>query len=145
MKKLLWIACVPLLVLGACNQKAKMPHEVYEAFSAGVRNGSSYEQQKIYFSQKKQQEAENSLQRYAEAGGKSREEMLAIMMDLQQRIEKCSALTRKEEKIEDARAILIYTRTDTCGTKSDFSQETVTMVQENDSWKIDDVIVSGAQ
>ena len=138
--KLLSLTLV-ILFLGGCSAE-KSPSQVYNEYNSKVINGIGYDEDKAYYSKRKQEEVESQLPQYMEQMNKSRDEVIELYLSFSREVAKCKEITLVKEVIEGDTALLEYSQKDICGNESPSPEkQDVRMVKEG-GWKIDDVEIS---
>ena len=127
-------ALIGVSLIAGCNS-SQTPHETYTEYNNKVISGISYEEDKAYHSIDKQLEVESMFPRYMTQMKKSREEVIALYLDVTQRVAQCKEVSLVSETIEDNKASLEYQLRDTCSDAVPLQKQLVRMVNE-DGWKI---------
>lgn len=142
MKNTNWLlTSVSLFVLSACAPD-KSPSEIYEQYNSQVVQGISFDDDKVYYTKRKQQEVESKFPQYMESMKKSRKEVIQAYLEFSQELAKCKKIELAKEIIDGNAATLEYLQTDICGNESNSEEkQTVEMIYES-GWKIDDVVIS---
>ncbi len=124
-------------LIGCSSEKS--PSQVYDEYNMKVINGLSFEEDKAYYSKRKQEEVESKFPQYMKQMGKSHTEVIEVYLNVSREVARCKEITLVSEVIDANIAILEYSQKDICGNESS-SQENqkIKMVNEN-GWKIDDI------
>ncbi len=118
------------------------PRDVYEKYNSKVKAGISFEEEKSYFTQRKQDEVVSKIPRYMKQLNKSRSEVIEFYLDITMNTAKCKAITLTNESIDGDTANLEYSQKDICGNRSSSPQkQKIKMIKEN-GWKIDKIAIS---
>lgn len=118
------------------------PRDVYEKYNSKVKAGISFEEEKSYFTQRKQDEVVSKIPRYMKQLNKSRSEVIEFYLDITMNTAKCKAITLTNESIDGDTANLEYSQKDICGNRSSSPQkQKIKMIKEN-GWKIDKIVIS---
>ena len=136
-----YLFSLSLLVLSACTPD-KPPSQIYEEYNSKVIQGIGFDDEKAYFTKRKQEEVESKMPQYMKSMNKTRAEVIKVYLDFSRGLAKCKEITIVKEEITGNTATLEYSQKDICGNES-ASQEkqSIRMINEN-GWKIDDVVVS---
>lgn len=130
--------CLVLSAGVAAPVMAGEAQEAYEAYSAKVLSGMTYEEDIQHYSDRKVKEVDAQFTKYTPDKGMTLDDMKELYLKSSQDIEKCYDSTLVSEEITDeAHVLLVYTMKNTCSSGDDASKE-IRMVKENDAWKIDD-------
>jgi hypothetical protein len=138
-KSLLLALLVPLLF--GCSAE-KSPSQVYIEYNSKVIAGISYDDEKMYFSKRKQQEVESEIPQYMEQMNKSREEVIDFYLEFSKAFAKCKEISLVSEVIEKNIASLEFSQNDICGNESTSTEKQVVKMVKESGWKIDDVVIS---
>ena len=130
-----------LLVLAACTPD-KLPSQIYEEYNSKVIQGIDFDDEKAYFTKRKQEEVEAKMPQYMESMNKTRVEVIKVYLDFSRGLAKCKEIALVKEEITGNTATLEYSQKDICGNESTSQEkQSIRMINEN-GWKIDDVVVS---
>jgi hypothetical protein len=130
-----------LLVLSGCSPD-KLPSQVYEEYNSMVIRGIDFEDEKAYFTKRKQEEVESKMPQYMKSMNKNRVEVIKVYLDFSRELAKCKEISLVKEEITGNTATLEYLQKDICGNAStSLEKQSIQMINEN-GWKIDDVVVS---
>ena len=130
-----------LLVLSACTPD-KPPSQIYEEYNSRVIQGIDFDDEKAYFTKRKQEEVEAKMPQYMESMNKTRVEVIKVYLDFSRGLAKCKEIDLVKEEITGNTATLEYSQKDICGNESTSQEkQSIRMINEN-GWKIDDVVVS---
>lgn len=152
MKNRTWAATAAAAVLlGLCACKeAQSPTAFYEAYYARSAAGfASLDEDAAYHSKRKRAEVEAKLPAMAQGMGKTREEVVALYLDLAKATAHCKKIELAEQQVSDTAAQLTYHQMDVCGNASTTAPsapsapqtQRVRLVNE-DGWKIDHVEIA---
>lgn len=123
--------------VAACGAP-ESPTDVYEAYNAKVVSGLDFNQEKEFFSTKKNAEIEQKIVQYMGQMNKGREEVIAFYMDFSRSVAKCKEIKLLDERTEGNSTFLLYEQKDVCGNSGDNERQSIYMVNEG-GWKIDSV------
>lgn len=123
--------------VAACGAP-ESPTDVYEAYNAKVVSGLDFNQEKEFFSTKKNAEIEQKIVQYMGQMNKGREEVIAFYMDFSRSVAKCKEIKLLDDRTEGNSAFLLYEQKDVCGNSGDNERQSIYMVNEG-GWKIDSV------
>lgn len=131
-----------LLLTAACS--GPTPDEVYQDYNAKLIEGLSFDAEKTWYSERKQQEVEEQVPVYMEQMGRDREGVIELYETFSQEQARCHAIELVEERVEGETAYLEYNQTDTCGEEPRAAgKQKIRMVTNADGdWKIDHVEVA---
>ena len=130
-----------LLALSACTPD-KSPSQIYEEYNSKVIQGIEFNDDKAYFTKRKQEEVEAKMPQYIESMNKTRAEVTKVYLELSRGLAKCKEIALVTEEITGNTALLEYSQKDICGNESTSQEkQSIRMLNEN-GWKIDDVVVS---
>jgi len=118
------------------------PSQVYDEYNSKVIDGIKFNDDKAYYSKRKQAEVESKFPEYMKNMDKSREEVIESYLDFWRELAKCKELELVSEVIDGDGAILKYSQTDICGNATDREEEQLIRMINEDGWKIDDVVIS---
>ena len=136
-----YLLSLSLLILSACTAD-KPPSQIYEEYNAKVIQGIDFDDEKTYFTKRKQEEVEAKMPQYMESMNKTRAEVIKIYLDFSRGLAKCKEIALVKEDITGNTATLEYSQKDICGNESTSQEkQSIRMINEN-GWKIDDVVVS---
>lgn len=138
--KVFTLALVALSLTGCSAQK--LPNQVYSEYNSKVINGISYDEDKSYYTKRKQQEIESKFPRYMKQMNKSRNEVIEFYLNFSRDVAKCKEITLSSEVIKGDTAILEYSQKDVCGNDSASSEKQIVRMKNEDGWKIDEVEIS---
>jgi hypothetical protein len=130
-----------LFLLLACSPE-KSPGQIYEEYNSRVIQGINYDDDKAYYTKRKQAEVESKIPQYMETMNKSRDEVIQVYLELSREVAKCKEIQLVKEVIDRDTAMLEYSQKDICGNES-MSQEkqSIRMINEG-GWKIDEIEIS---
>ena len=136
-----FLLSLSLLVLFACTPD-KSPSQIYEEYNSKVIQGIGFDDDKAYFTKRKQEEVEAKMPQYMESMNKTRVEVIKVYLDFSRGLAKCKEIILIKEEITGNTATLEYSQKDICGNESTSQEkQSIRMINEN-GWKIDDVVVS---
>jgi len=138
--KLLWLTLGGLSLIGCSAEKS--PSQVYEEYNSKVVAGISYDEDKAYYTKRKQQEVESKVLQYVKQMNKSRGEVVEVYLNFSREVAKCKEIMLVTETIEGNNALLEYSQKDICGNESASSEKQVVRMESENGWKIDDVEIS---
>lgn len=148
MNRTLAAASAAALLLGLCACKeAKSPAAFYEEYYAKSAAGfASLDEDAAYHSKRKRAEVEAKLPAMMQSMGKTREEVVALYLDLAKATAHCKKIELAEQQVSDTTAQLTYRQTDVCGNASTTppsapQSQRVRLVNEG-GWKIDHVEIA---
>ena len=130
-----------LLVLSACTPD-KLPSQIYEEYNSRVIQGIDFDDEKAYFTKRKQEEVESKMPQYMESMNKTREEVIKVYLDFSRGLAKCKEIALIKEEITGNTATLEYSQKDICGNESTSQEKQLILMINENGWKIDDVVVS---
>lgn len=128
-------------LLFSCSVE-KSPSQVYIEYNSRVIAGISFDDEKVYFSKRKQQEVESKMPQYMKQMNKSRDEVIAVYLEFSKGLAKCKEISLVSEVIETEKASLEFSQKDTCGNESTSTEKQVVKMVKEGGWKIDDVVIS---
>ncbi len=127
-----------LTSLLGCSLEMK-PGQVYQEYNSKVIDGMTFEEEKKYYSKRKQAEIEAKFPTYMKQMNKSRKEVIDFYLDFTSKHAKCKKLQLMTEIIKGDTAELVFLQTDICGNNSNTEEkQIINMVYEN-GWKIDEI------
>jgi len=130
-----------LLLLSACSSE-KSPSQVYEEYNSRVIQGINYDDDKAYYTKRKQKEVESKMPQYMETMNKSREAVIKVYLKFSREVAKCKDIVLVKEIGDGNTAMLEYSQKDICGNESTSQEkQTIRMINEG-GWKIDDIEIS---
>lgn len=129
------------LSLTACSAD-KSPNHIYEEYNAKVIAGISYEEDKAYYTKRKQQEVESKFPQYMSQMNKSRDDVIEFYLKLSRELTKCKEVTLDKEVIEGDTALLEYSQKDVCGNEPATTGKQKVRLKNEGGWKIDEVEIS---
>ncbi len=136
-----YLFSLSLVVLTACTPD-KPPSQIYEEYNAKVIQGIDFDDEKTYFTKRKQEEVEAKMPQYMASMNKTREEVIKVYLAFSRGLAKCKEIALLKEEITGNTATLEYAQKDICGNESTSQEkQSIRMINE-DGWKIDDVVVS---
>ncbi len=138
--KLMLFAIVTSVLTGCLPHKS--PNQVYIEYNSKVIGGIDYDEEKAYYSKRKQQEVELKVPQYMEQMKKSREEVIEFYVNFSRAVAKCKELTLVSEVINGNTSILEYSQKDICGNESTSKEKQVIYMVEENGWKLDRVEIS---
>ena len=130
------------LILGFGCSAEKSPGQVYIEYNSKVIAGISFDDEKNYFSKRKQEEVESKMPQYMKQMNKSRDEVIAVYLELSKSVAECKEISLVSEVIETDTASLEFSQKDICGNESTSTERQVVKMVQEDGWKIDDVVIS---
>ena len=128
-------------LLFSCSVE-KSPSQVYIEYNSRVIAGLSFDDEKVYFSKRKQQEVESKMPQYMQQMTKSRNEVIAVYLEFSKSLAKCKEISLVSEVIETKKASLEFSQKDICGNESTSTEKQVVKMVKEGGWKIDDVVIS---
>lgn len=128
-------------LLFSCSVE-KSPSQIYLEYNSRVITGISFDDEKAYFSKRKQQEVELKMPQYIKQMNKPRDEVIAIYLEFSKGLAKCKEIFLVSEVIETEKASLEFSQKDICGNESTSTENQVVKMVKEGSWKIDDVVIS---
>ena len=128
-------------LLFSCSVE-KSPSQVYIEYNSRVIAGLSFDDEKVYFSKRKQQEVESKMPQYMKQMTKSRNEVIAVYLEFSKSLAKCKEISLVSEVIETKKASLEFSQKDICGNESTSTEKQVVKMVKEGGWKIDDVVIS---
>lgn len=141
MMKSIFLLPISVLVLIGCTTP-KSPSEVYDEYNAKVQQGISYQEDKAYYTQRKQADVESKFPQYMQQMKQSRDEVIASYLSFSKAAAKCKALTLVSQVIDGDTAVLEYAQKDLCGNASEANEkQRISMINEG-GWKIDELQIS---
>jgi hypothetical protein len=139
--KLLSLSLI-LFLLPACSSEEQSPSLVYEEYNSKVIQGINYDDDKAYYTKRKQAEVESKVPQYMETMNKSRDEVVRIYLDFSREVAKCKEIQLVKEVIDRNTAMLEYSQKDICGNESTSQEkQSLRMINEG-GWKIDEIEIS---
>ncbi len=136
------LVSVSLSILPLASIADIAPHKIYEEYNSKVVSGISFEEDKSYYTKRKQDEVDSKIPRYIERLKKPRDEVIAFYLDISMRIAKCKEIILLNETIDGDTATLEYSQKDICGNEpTNQGKQRIKMTKEN-GWKIDDIVIS---
>ncbi|MBV1909791.1 MAG: hypothetical protein KUG78_10755 [Kangiellaceae bacterium] len=128
-------------LLFSCSVE-KSPSQVYIEYNSRVIAGLSFDDEKVYFSKRKQQKVESKMPQYMKQMTKSRNEVIAVYLEFSKSLAKCKEISLVSEVIETKKASLEFSQKDICGNESTSTEKQVVKMVKEGGWKIDDVVIS---
>jgi hypothetical protein len=138
-KSLILFIGIPLLA--GCSTE-KSPSQIYDEYNSKVISGISYDEDKSYYSKRKQAEVESKFPQYMEQMNKSRDEVIEFYLDFSRQAAKCKEITLTKELIDGNTALLQYSQKDICGNESTSEEKQIIRMIKEGGWKIDEIEVS---
>ena len=138
--KPLLLSVILVLLIGCSSEKT--PGQVYDEYNSKVINGISFNDDKAYYSKRKQAEVESKFPGYMERMDKSREEVIEVYLNFSRELAKCKELKLESEDIYGEKAFLKYSQKDICGNATDREERQLIRMIKEGGWKIDDVEIS---
>jgi hypothetical protein len=130
-----------LFLLLACSAE-KSPGQIYEEYNSRVIQGINYEDDKAYYTKRKQEEVESKIPQYMETMKKSRDEVVKVYLEFSRELAKCKEIILVKEVVDRNTAVLEYSQKDICGNESTSQEkQSIRMINEG-GWKIDDIEIS---
>ncbi len=138
----IWISLVAAstLLIGCAAEQT--PSQVYDEYNARVIGGMPFEDEKAYYTKRKQDEVESRFPEYMKKMEKTREEVIAFYLEFSREHAKCKELRLVREAIDDGMAELEYAQTDICGNKPTTQEKQLIRMVNEGGWKIDDIEIS---
>lgn len=135
------IALVVILamLLSGCDSEPVSPEEVYRAYIARSAEGMSFDEELDFWSEEKLAQLKEKLESLMERSGKTREEAIALYMDISKRTAECTALELLSKEVGQSTANIVFAATDTCGEATD-ARHNIRLVLEQE-WKLEEVEV----
>jgi len=130
-----------LSLLFSCSAE-KSPNQVYIEYNSKVIAGISFDDEKGYFSRRKQQEVESKMPQYIKQMNKSRDEVIAVYLEFSKGLAKCKEILLVSEVIQTDKALLEFSQKDICGNESTSKEKQVVKMVKEGGWKIDDIVIS---
>ncbi|MBB1440187.1 hypothetical protein H5202_16195 [Shewanella sp. SG41-4] len=127
-------------LIGCSSEES--PSQVYEEYNIKVLNSISYEDDKAYYSKRKQEETESKFPQYLKQMGKSRDEVIEFYLNVSSEVARCKKITLASEVIDANTATLEYSQKDICGNQSSAEEKQIIKMINEGGWKIDDVEIS---
>ena len=134
------LSLIVSLLIGCSAEKS--PSQVYNEYNSKVINGISYDDDKAYYSKRKQEEVESKFPQYMKQMDKSRDEVIEFYLKFSMELAKCKKITLVNEVIEADTAFLEYSQKDICGNESTSQEKQMIRMLKQDGWKIDDIEIS---
>ena len=141
--KILKLLSLPLILflLLACSSE-KSPGQVYEEYNSRVIRGINYDDDKAYYTKRKQEEVESKVPQYMETMNKTRDEVVKIYLEFSRELAKCKEIILVKETVDRNTAVLEYSQKDICGNESTSPEkQSIRMINEG-GWKIDEIEIS---
>lgn len=104
--------------------------------------GISFDDDKAYFTKRKQEEVDAKMPLYMESMNKTRAEAIEVYLDFSRGLAKCKEITLVKEEVIGNTATLEYSQKDICGNESATQEKQSIRMLNESGWKIDDVVVS---
>jgi hypothetical protein len=131
-----------ILFLLSAFSAEKTPGQVYEEYNSRVIQGISFDDDKAYYTERKQEEVESKMPQYMETMKKSRDEVVKIYLEFSRELAKCKEIALVKEVVDRNTAVLEYSQKDICGNESTSQEkQSIRMINEG-GWKIDDIEIS---
>ena len=134
------LSVILILLIGCSSEKS--PSQVYNEYNSKVIEGISFDNDKAYYSKRKQDEVESKFPQYMKKMEKSREEVIEFYLSFSREVAKCKELILVKEVMNGDLAILEYSQKDICGNESTTQGKQMIRMVNEDGWKIDDVEIS---
>jgi hypothetical protein len=138
--KLLSLSLILFLLL-ACSAE-KSPGQIYEEYNSRVIQGINYEDDKAYYTKRKQEEVESKIPQYMETMKKSRDEVVKVYLEFSRELAKCKEIILVKEAVDRNTAVLEYSQKDICGNESTSQEKQFIRMINEGGWKIDDIEIS---
>ena len=138
-KLILWLILV--LLLSGCSPE-KSPSQVYDEYNTKVIVGINYDEDKTYYTKRKQEEVESKIPQYMAQMKKSRDDVIKFYLKFSREVARCKEITLVHEDIKGDTALLEYSQKDVCGNKSTSQEKQVIKMKKENGWKIDDIEIS---
>ncbi|PCJ36248.1 MAG: hypothetical protein COA75_08450 [Cellvibrionales bacterium] len=133
-------ALLTFLLFGCSVEQS--PSQVYVEYNSRVMAGMSFDDEKLYFSKKKQQEVESKMPQYMKQMNKSRDEVITVYLEFTKGLARCKEISLLSETIATETASLEFSQRDVCGNESTSTEKQVVKMVKEGGWKIDDVVIS---
>ena len=134
------LSVILILLIGCSSEKS--PSQVYNEYNSKVIEGISFDDDKAYYSKRKQDEVESKFPQYMKKMEKSREEVIEFYLSFSREVAKCKELILVKEVMNGDLAILEYSQKDICGNESVSQEKQLIRMVNEDGWKIDDIEIS---
>ena len=138
--KPLSLSVILVLLIGCSSEKT--PSQVYDEYNSKVINRININDDKAYYSKRKQDEVESKFPEYMKKMDKSREEVIEFYLNFSRELAKCKELKLVSEVIIGEGAILKYSQKDICGNATDTEERQLIRMINEGGWKIDDIEIS---
>ena len=138
----LWILLLAALILLSGCTAERTPSQIYEEYNARVIGGIIFDDEKAYYTKRKQDEVESKFPHYMKKMEKSREEVIEFYSKFSQEHAKCKELSLVREAINKSIAELEYSQKDICGNKATTPEKQLVRMINEDGWKIDEIEIS---
>ena len=138
--KPLSLSVILVLLIGCSSEKT--PGQVYDEYNSKVINGINFNDDKAYYSKRKQAEVESKFPEYMESMDKSREEVIEVYLNFSRELAKCKELKLVSEDIYGEKSFLKYSQKDICGNATDREEKQLIRMINEGGWKIDDIEIS---
>ena len=133
--------CGIFVLLLACSPE-KSPGQIYEEYNSRVIQGINFDDDKAYYTKRKQVEVESKIPQYMETMEKSRDEVIRVYLEFSRELAKCKEIILVKEVVDHNTAVLEYSQEDICGNESTSQEkQSIRMINEG-GWKIDDIEIS---
>ena len=133
--------CGIFVLLLACSPE-KSPGQIYEEYNSRVIQGINFDDDKAYYTKRKQVEVESKIPQYMETMEKSRDEVIRVYLEFSRELAKCKEIVLVKEVVDHNTAVLEYSQEDICGNESTSQEkQSIRMINEG-GWKIDDIEIS---
>lgn len=127
-----------VIFISACGETTN-PAQVYEEYNEKVKQGLSFELEKLYFTKKKNKEVDEQIEVYMKSMNKTEKEVIEFYSKFSKSVAKCSEIKLLNQNITKEFTELIYELEDLCNENSNGKGLLkVRMVEEN-GWKIDEI------
>jgi len=138
--KPLSLSVILVLLIGCSSEKT--PGQVYDEYNSKVINGINFNDDKAYYSKRKQDEVESKFPEYMKKMDKSREEVIEFYLNFSRELAKCKELKLVSEVINGEEAVLKYSQKDICGNAINAEERQLIRMINEGGWKIDDIEIS---
>lgn len=128
--------CITLLLVGCAEPES--PSEFYERYNQKVIDGLSFAEDAAHFSARKRAQVEARLA----AAEQGREQLIAAYLQFSREVARCKTLHLQSQQLQEQRAELLYTQTDSCGNAAAEPEKHRVKLVWEDGWKIDEVEIA---
>lgn len=134
------LSVILVLLIGCSSEKT--PSQVYDEYNSKVINGINFNDDKAYYSKRKQDEVESKFPEYMKKMDKSREEVIEFYLNFSRELAKCKELELVSEVINGEAATLKYSQKDICGNAINMEERQLIRMINEGGWKIDEIEIS---